>query len=159
MNPFIIRPGLSSVCLGVVGLSTASSQPTVTGITETVTGTTVDGETLEGTFTVTRFVNQGGELVAVGTLTIGDIVDEVISWIVDSATGTCEILELVLGPLHLDLLGLVIDLNQLVLTIVAESGAGNLLGNLLCAVANLLNGSGPLGAIAGLLNNILRALG
>jgi hypothetical protein len=67
---------------------------------------------------------------------------------------TCDILNLVLGPLHLDLLGLVIDLNQVVLNIVAQSGAGNLLGNLLCAVAGLLDG-GPLG---GLLGGVIDAL-
>jgi hypothetical protein len=32
-------------------------------------------------------------------------------------------------------------------------GSGNLLGNLLCAVANVLNGGAPLGAIAGLQDN------
>ncbi len=52
---------------------------------------------------------------------------------------TCEILHLDLGPLSLDLLGLQIDVSRIVLDITAEAGAGNLLGNLLCAVANLLN--------------------
>ena len=42
---------------------------------------------------------------------------------------TCPILNLVIAPIHLDLLGLVVDLpNPLVINIVAESGAGNLLG-------------------------------
>lgn len=75
----------------------------------------------------------------------------------------CQLLNLVLGPLHLDLLGLVIDLNQVVLTITAVPGAGNLLGNLLCAVAGLLDGplgtNGLLNQIATLLNRILGALG
>jgi len=71
---------------------------------------------------------------------------------------TCDILNLVLGPLDLNLLGLEIHLNQVVLDIVAVSGAGNLLGNLLCAVAGLLDGGGPLGQIAGLLNQILAIL-
>jgi hypothetical protein len=74
------------------------------------------------------------------------------------ATGSCRILELVLGPLHLDLLGLVVDLNQVHLTITAQQGPGNLLGNLLCAVANLLNG-GNTGGLATLLNRILGLLG
>jgi hypothetical protein len=64
----------------------------------------------------------------------------------------------VLGPLHLDLLGLVVDLNQVHLTITAVPGAGNLLGNLLCAVANLLNGGGTLGGLSTLLNQILAIL-
>lgn len=72
------------------------------------------------------------------------------------------VIQLVLGPLHLDLLGLVVDLNQVHLTITAQQGAGNLLGNLLCSVANLLSGSGAGGALGGLantLNQILGALG
>jgi hypothetical protein len=71
---------------------------------------------------------------------------------------TCDILNLVLGPLDLNILGLEIHLNQVVLDIVAVTGAGNLLGNLLCAVAGLLDGGGPLGQIAGLLNQILAIL-
>ena len=48
---------------------------------------------------------------------------------------TCPILNLVLGPLHLDLLGLVVDLNQVHLTIVAEP-SGGVLGSLFCGLAN-----------------------
>jgi hypothetical protein len=76
-----------------------------------------------------------------------------------AAAGSCTILDLTLGPLNLNLLGLVVQLNQVHLTITAQQGPGNLLGNLLCAVANLLNGGGPLSGIAALLNRILGALG
>ena len=48
-------------------------------------------------------------------------------------TEHAEVLHLVLGPLDLNLLGLVVHLNQVVLDITAQSGPGNLLGNLLCA--------------------------
>ena len=74
------------------------------------------------------------------------------------ATGSCEILDLTLGPLDLDLLGLVVHLDQVHLNITAESGPGNLLGNLLCAVAGLLDNGGALTQIASLLNQILQAL-
>ena len=74
------------------------------------------------------------------------------------SAASCDILNLVLGPLDLNILGLEVHLNQVVLDIVAVSGAGNLLGNLLCAVANLLNGGGALSTIANLLNQILQAL-
>ena len=47
-------------------------------------------------------------------------------------------MNLSLGPLDLNLLGLVVHLDEVDLTIDAESGSGNLLGNLLCAVAGLL---------------------
>jgi hypothetical protein len=50
---------------------------------------------------------------------------------------------LVLGPLSLDLLGLQVDLNQVVLDIVAVTGAGNRLGNLVCAVVGRWTGSVP----------------
>jgi hypothetical protein len=80
---------------------------------------------------------------------------------------SCNILHLVLGPLNLNLLGLNVSLNQVVLDITAVPGAGNLLGNLLCAVANLLNGTGLAGGAVGslvnslttLLNNLLMGLG
>lgn len=66
----------------------------------------------------------------------------------------CQVLDLTLGPLHLDLLGLVVDLNQVHLTITAVNGPGNLLGNLLCAVTHLLDGTGGLTALQNLLNQI-----
>jgi hypothetical protein len=53
----------------------------------------------------------------------------------------------------------VVDLNQVNLNITAQSGPGNLLGNLLCAVAGLLNGSGgATSQVANMLNQILGAL-
>ena len=55
----------------------------------------------------------------------------------------CPVLHLVLGPLNLNLLGLTIVLQQVTLDIVAVPGPGNLLGNLLCGLVNLLNGLAP----------------
>ena len=77
-----------------------------------------------------------------------------------AANGTCPVLDLTLGPLHLDLLGLVVDLNQVHLQITAQSGPGNLLGNLLCAVAGLLDntGGGGGGGLSGLLQGITNLL-
>jgi hypothetical protein len=78
-----------------------------------------------------------------------------------SVTGSCTILTLNLGPLDLNLLGLMVHLNQVVLNITAQPGPGNLLGNLLCSVANLLNGgnlSNLLTQLTGLINQILGAL-
>jgi hypothetical protein len=51
------------------------------------------------------------------------------------STGVCKVLELVLGPLNVDLLGLVVDLNKVHLTITATPGGG-VLGNLFCGLAN-----------------------
>ena len=78
-----------------------------------------------------------------------------------SARATCPVLHLVLGPLDLDLLGLQVHLDRVVLNIDAVSGPGNLLGNLVCAVAGLLDGGlqGLLGRLVTLLNQILGQLG
>ena len=74
----------------------------------------------------------------------------------------CPVLNLVLGPLHLNLLGLQVDLNKVVLNVIANSGAGALLGNLLCTVAGLLDGgplAGLLPRLQSLLNRILGIVG
>ncbi|MBC9819774.1 ABC transporter substrate-binding protein [Terrabacter sp. MAHUQ-38] len=120
--------------------------------------------TFTGSFTPTGFSNQNGQLAVTGLLTgtlttlTGAVipVSQTITTTVQSATtaGSCKILNLVLGPLHLDLLGLVVDLNQVVLNITAQPGPGNLLGNLLCAIAGLLDGNGVNG-LANLLNRLL----
>jgi hypothetical protein len=73
--------------------------------------------------------------------------------------GTCEILDLILGPLHLDLLGLVVDLygrtkrDPVRVTITGEPGHG-LLGDLLCSLA----GGGNITSLAQL-QSLLQALG
>lgn len=76
-----------------------------------------------------------------------------------AANQACTILDLTLGPLDLNLLGLRIQLNQVELDITAVPGAGNLLGNLLCAIAGLLDGGGPRQGIGALLNRLLTGLG
>ena len=122
-----------------------------------------------GNLNIQKFAVQNNQLVAVGTLTgvvknatggiIGNIIKNVVIPVnLLGSRGTCQILHLELGPLDLDLLGLVVHLDKVVLDITAESGPGNLLGNLLCSVANLLNG-GNLGALANVLNQILGILG
>src|SRR5689334_20449027 len=104
--------------------------------------------TLTGSLAISRFAQQNGQLVAIGTLTAtvhdatGAIVNTIVQQVavpVAQATGSCSILHLELGPLDLNLLGLVIHLDRIVLDITAQSGPGNLLGNLLCSIAGLLD--------------------
>lgn len=149
-------------------------------LVSTVDGTFTDATgaagTVTGTFTPSEFAVQDDTLVANGTLhsVLTDAagqqvgaVDTPVTLPVQLPTGTdaaqafaaCNILHLVLGPLDLNLLGLAVHLDRVVLDITANSGAGDLLGNLLCAVANLLNGAGSLADIAALLNQILALLG
>ena len=129
-----------------------------------VTGTG-GGAVFSGTFQLQKFATDStGQLVATGILTgvvtnaagATTSVARTLALPAAITQATCEILHLDLGPLNLDLLGLQINLSQIVLDITAQSGAGNLLGNLLCAVANLLNN--PSGLVD-LLNRILAALG
>jgi len=56
-----------------------------------------------------------------------------------ATTGTVPVLHLRLDPIHLDLLGLKVDTSPICLDITAQQGAGNLLGNLVGDLANLLN--------------------
>ena len=144
----------------------AAQPPTSSPVTVPVTGTPVGGGTVVGDFEITRFVARDGGIVALGTFegTVTNAAGVATTGTQALAlpvaiTGTCAILDLTLGPLDLNLLGLVVHLDQIVLTIDAQSGPGNLLGNLLCAVVGLLDGAGPLGAIAALLNRILAILG
>jgi hypothetical protein len=133
-----------------------------------VVGTFVNG-TFAGTIDITRFARRGSQIVAVGSLTgtltdaLGNTVGTVsalqVELPVSQITASCEILHLELGPLDLDLLGLVVHLDRVVLDISAEAGPGNLLGNLLCAITHLLDGPGSIIAIINLLNSILGALG
>jgi hypothetical protein len=155
---------------GAIGSATAQTNPTQD---IPVTGTFPGGGTFTGTLDITGFRVVGGQLVAVGELsgtltnaagqTVGTISDLVVQLPVTLQQGaTCEILHLELGPLDLDLLGLVVHLDQVVLDITAEQGPGNLLGNLLCAIAGLLDnpgGNALLRSIAQLLNQILAILG
>src|SRR5688572_13302126 len=54
----------------------------------------------------------------------------------------CPILNLALGPINLDLLGLNVDTSPICLDITAVPGSGALLGNLLCNIASLLQAPG-----------------
>ena len=140
-----------------------------------VTGRARNGKAFAGRMTVSQFVTRAGQTYAVGVLTgrIGNrsIKPRTVAFpasVQRTPTGTvttaalpaCPVLNLVLGPLHLDLLGLNVDLNQVILNITAQPGAGQLLGNLVCDVANLLNNN-PLtgGQLTGLLNIVQQLLG
>jgi hypothetical protein len=137
-----------------------------------VTGTFTDAlggtGTFAGSFDIQRFTARGGQLLAIGTLTgtltdsLGTVLGTVTRQItlpVGVAQASCEILDLTLGPLDLNLLGLVVHLDVVHLDITAEQGPGNLLGNLLCAVAGLLDNTPSLAGLAQLLNQILNILG
>ena len=179
--------GLSSMGAGGAAAAADVSPRSVVGksdlgkITSTVVGRTSNGDKVTGSFTPIKTVTRQGDLYMKGFLR-GVIHDAgpntafsgvrlipvkkingipVTDARAASSAGACDILNLVLGPLDLNLLGLEIHLQRVVLDIVAVPGPGNLLGNLLCAVAGLLD-DGPLAGLLGqlrtLLNQILAAL-
>ena len=157
--------------------STATTAAAAKSITSAVTGTFTNKDgtgTFKGTFTPTSFSVVNGVLEATGPLkgtltdangtSLGNVSQTATLPVQTTATSTaaapavaaCNILNLVLGPLNLNLLGLVVTLNEVHLNITAVPGS--LLGDLLCDVANLLNGGGALSGLAILLNEILAAL-
>jgi hypothetical protein len=143
-------------------IASAQTAPKPNALSIPITGAG-SGATFTGTFQLQKFATEQGQLVANGILTgvvttatgVTTSVVRTVSLPAAVGTTTCEILHLDLGPLSLDLLGLQIDLSRIVLDITAQAGAGNLLGNLLCAVTNLLND--PTG-LSRLLNSILDLL-
>ncbi len=160
MNRFATLTALALTAVLLVPSSPATAAP---GLAIPVSGAG-SGLTFVGTFSLQRFVSSTTGIDAVGTLTgtVTNVTGQAVSIVQTIAlptsigTTTCDILHLDLGPLAIDLLGLQVDLSRIVLDITAQAGAGNLLGNLLCAVAGLLDN--PSG-LARLLNQILAILG
>ena len=164
-------------------LAQGGNNPNTNRLDVPITGVVQNVGTIAGTFKISKFAMQSGALVAIGQLngTITDTAGNVrtvvttIAWPVatggssaandaggscdgESATRACDILNLVLGPLHLDLLGLVVDLNQVVLTITGTTGAGDLLGNLLCAITGLFDAASIGQQLVNLLNQLIGVL-
>jgi hypothetical protein len=153
---------------GSLALMSRQAKAATNTITSDITGLTGGGQSFLGTFTVTQFAAQNSQLVAVGTLTgtlvnaVGNVIGAVTQAVtlpVTTINGTCQILHLELGPLDLNLLGLQVHLNRIVLDITAQAGGG-LLGDLLCSIANLLNGGlrNILNQLVAFLNRLLGML-
>jgi hypothetical protein len=147
-----------------------------------VSGISTDGNSFDGTMNIQGFVtDEFGKTKAVGVLfgtvttprglqqlvdnqivtlpvELGSGVGKLAAGTITSQQLVCNVLNLVLGPLDLNLLGLTVHLDQVNLVINAVAGAGALLGNLLCAITNLLNGGILGGILTTLLNNLLGAL-
>jgi hypothetical protein len=157
------RMGLLAVtlCALLIAAPAATAQEPA-GLTQVVpvTGKSKSGKQFSGTYAIDRFTTSGGRLVSVGTLRgrldgrrvtkRGVRMPATLSGAASSAAtaaqppvppipGACEILNLRLGPINLDLLGLVVRTNRIQVRIDAVPGPGNLLGNLLCAITGLLD--------------------
>jgi hypothetical protein len=163
----------------VGGAGTAAAQATATSLTDPIamTGTAKNGKKFTGTYKVKRFVAEGGQVFAVGTLK-GTLknrevrrtgVKMPVSGITFGGTGlaqasqgqqVCEVLDLTLGPLDLRLLGLIVHLDRVHLDIDADP-RGGILGQLLCSLAGGLPPTPTppgVGLIVAILNAILALL-
>jgi hypothetical protein len=128
-----------ALCGGIAAVPIAAEAQPVTGVAPVpVAGTATSSQT--------------GALPVVGTVSITDVTNGLVSGVFNGTVGgvpvtgkpvtanllqtpgTCQVLNLTLGPLDLNLLGLMIHLDQVHLTITAQRGGG-LLGDLLCGLA------------------------
>ncbi len=166
--------------VGGTGIASAQDSPARLTQVVPVTGT----KNFKGTYTIERFVKRGNKVYSVGTIK-GKVRGKRVTKenvrmpaaVGNGSAGAarasqvplplpplppgnaCSILSLDLGPINLNLLGLVVRTNQIQLRIDAVQGPGNLLGNLLCGITGILNPSGvantPLGQLAQILNALL----
>jgi hypothetical protein len=141
-----------------------------------MTGTAKNGKKFKGTFTIERFARRSGKLYAIGTLK-GRLNHQSVTRHnvripakltnangaqasqIPPTPGACQILNLTLQPIDLNLLGLRVRTSRIDLRIEAVPGPGNLLGNLLCGITGLLDpntlANTPLGQLSQILNAIL----
>jgi len=73
------------------------------------------------------------------------------------AAGECQVLNLHLAPINLNLLGLHVDTSEICLDITGDPNGG-LLGNLVCGLGNNLNLGGILGQLSGQIDTLLGQL-
>lgn len=147
-----ILVGVLAICGALAGLASAGNAAPASSAQQA-------GETngmVNVNFVINRFVRQGRRIVAQGAVVArygSDTTAPVFKRTpftariatkrpaFSSTARICDVLTLTLGPLHLELLGLIVDLSRVVLTIKADSNGG-LLGSLFCSLA------GGLGATA-----------
>ena len=121
---------------------------------------------------LTNFTNSAGELAGNGLLSLSVAGNEATAPVTlenmfkHTDQGVCNILNLSLGPVDLNLLGLVVGLDDcadgpVTVDVTAEEGPGNLLGNLLCGITGILDGGlagNQLNQLIGRLNKLLDGL-
>jgi hypothetical protein len=168
-DPTILHLMLGPITLNVAGL-TVTTSPICLNIS-TQTGGPL-GNLLSG---ITNLLNGSGGLLSgpglSGALTgITDVLNAALSRVTAASSiagADPNLLFLSVGPVHLNLLGLRVRLDNcsngpVTVTVSTTSAAGSLLGNLLTDLTGLLNGAAPLpalafveGEVAGVLQSLL----
>src|SRR5215217_1791643 len=163
---------LAVMLIGGAGSAAAQTAP----LTKTVamTGKAKNGKKFTGTYTIDRFARRGGKQYAVGTLkgrlkgrrVKRENVRIPVSLArpaqgaqIPPTPNACQILNLTLQPIDLNLLGLRLRTSRIDLRVEGVPGAGNLLGNLLCGILGILDPDAlpttPLGQLTQILNALL----
>jgi len=122
-----------------------------------LSGATKSGKKFKGSYTIDRFArSKSGQLVAVGTVRgrLGGrsvrksnvkvparLTKPATSAQIPPTPNACQILNLVLQPIDLNLLGLRVRTSRIQVLIEGVRGPGNLLGNLLCGITGILDPS------------------
>ena len=157
------------------GAGPAAAQTSTTPLTKTVkmTGTAKNGKKFNGTYTVKRFTHSGSKLYAVGTLKgrlkgrrvtknnvriPASLARPASAAQIPPTPNACQILNLTLQPLDLNLLGLRVRTSRIDLRVEGVPGAGNLLGNLLCGITGILDPQAATPATPSVLTQVLNAL-
>src|SRR3954454_15916017 len=157
--------------------SAAQTAPAAVPLAKTLklTGATKSGKKFNGRFKVDRFIAKGGKTYALGTVT-GRLAGKKVTKhnvrlpIAQNTGGaaaaqvtSCQILDLVINPINLNLLGLVVHTDTIHLNITAQTGPTNLLGTVLGGLLGITRpppGGTPLtgGQLAGILNALTALL-
>ena len=133
--------------LAVAGRPTLNNGLAIPVTVPVTNPTTGASGVFRGTITITQFaLDAANQLVASGTIVGQTTLNGVTSNVNTTFTNLqvtpgrrCPILHLDIGPIFLDLLGLQVQTSRIVVDVTAVAGAGNLLGNLLCALVGLLD--------------------
>jgi len=156
--------------------ATASGAQPSAGFTLPLQLTPTGQGAFSGILRITGFGADGNNLFATGLIT-GTVTDATggLSSIVKNVTipvlfpvlgvaargvktaGVCDVLNLALGPLDVNLLGIQLHLNQIALDL--SAGPDSLLGVLLCTITGLLGGAGTATDAATSLNQLVSTLG
>lgn len=139
-------------------------------VTSRVDGSSPDAATFEGSVTLSGFTAQGDRVFAVGTLsgtlagaageTVGEADAQPIRVPLDrgSLRASCDLLAARLGPAEAQVGGRAVRIEPIELEVPARAG-GAALRDLLCRLAESLNGQPSAGSLAQSLDAALRALG
>ena len=147
-SPKILTLSLNPIDLNLLGLEVKLfGQDTSSPVTITISAQPGSGELLGNLLsTVANLLNTQGVSNALNTVlnnVIGLVNQSALSvngqTVAPTYTDTTPVLDAFVAPVHLNLLGAVVDTSPIHLQILAHSGSGLALGNIVTGLANLLN--------------------